>query len=98
MVSDITQNKHGGDPESIAANKRVNKVLDRTVVLNLITDAGAQGLTLDEISERLDRPPNVISGRITELKERGLIAASDARRKTRTGSLAKVYVLPGLHG
>lgn len=91
---DICANRHRGDRESQQAFERVDTERDRAVVLEIIQEQGANGATLDEISAKLDRPPNCLSGRITELKTSGLIRPSGSRRPTRTGSMAKVYVCP----
>lgn len=64
----------------------------RKSILRCIIDAGAYGITVDEISERLGVPPNAISGRVTELKRQGLCRHTDARRRTRAGSSASVIV------
>lgn len=64
----------------------------RTAVLFAIRQAGAAGLTLDELSERFDVSPNAISGRITELKRMGFVSHTGERRRTRAGSTAAVII------
>jgi hypothetical protein len=54
--------------------------------------AGTYGATLDELSLALDRPPNQISGRFTELRKRGAIIDTQQTRPTRTKSPARVYI------
>lgn len=49
-------------------------------------------VTTDEISTLFGKPPNAVSGRLTELKRDGLLVKTDKRRKTRTGRYARVYV------
>jgi predicted ArsR family transcriptional regulator len=56
----------------------------------------SSGITTDEISNLFGKPPNAISGRLTELKKDGLIVATDRRRKTRTGRYARVFVVAGV--
>lgn len=90
---DICRNRHGGSDMSILADKRVQKGADREQVFALIKAVWPGGRTLDEVSVILNRPCNCISGRFSELKKAGRIAASETTRKTRTGSMARVYVV-----
>ena len=90
---DLCFNRHGGAGTSILAHARVNKSRDRALVYGYIKAAGAFGMTLDELSIMLDRPPNCLSGRFSELKRSGEIIASDTKRETRTQSWARVYVV-----
>ncbi len=62
----------------------------RAKILGAIVRAGAAGVTLDELAEHFNCPPNALSGRITELKKLGLIEHSADRRKTRSGASASV--------
>ena len=89
---DITRNRHGGNAESTLANRDGNKKKDEARVFEIIKDAGDHGITLDEVAERMDRTPNSISGRISQLKKDGKVAPNGERRKTRTGSSAAVIV------
>ncbi len=89
---DPSQSKHHSDPESQQAFLTGDKDRDRQRVLELIKSAGSYGMTLDEVSIALRRPPNALSGRITELKARACITWNGRRRNTRTGTPAKVYV------
>ncbi len=89
---DICRRKHGGTETSVEADKVVKKLRDRSLILGYIKKAGAYGHTLDELSILLDRPPNALSGRLTELRLNGDITISDLRRSTRTGCKARVYV------
>jgi len=89
---DMCFNRHGGNAQSDAAHQRVQKSRDRALVYGFIKAAGTFGHTVDEISLLLDRAPNRISGRITELKKAGEIVASFVTRPTRTGSPARVYI------
>ena len=90
---DICRRKHGGAETSVLADKRVAKANDRRLVLGYIQEAGSYGHTLDEISVLLDRDANRLSGRFTELRKRGQILITETKRKTRTGSWARVYVV-----
>ncbi|QDT07967.1 hypothetical protein K227x_63970 [Rubripirellula lacrimiformis] len=58
--------------------------------LGRIIAAGERGVTLDELSASTGLPANEFSGRITELKRRGMIHHTDQRRPTRKGSTAAV--------
>jgi predicted transcriptional regulator len=90
---DICINRHRRSDTSMLADKRVNKNRDRELIYNYVKSSGAYGLTLDEMSIVLDRPCNCISGRFSELKRAGRIIASAETRRTRTGSVAHVYVV-----
>jgi len=88
---DVCARKHGGDAESRAAHRAGDKRADRQQVLDFIR-ARLGGATLDEVCVGLDREPNQISGRITELKRDGHLSWTGGRRTTRSGCSAKVYV------
>jgi hypothetical protein len=66
---DPTAGKHGGAPESIAAweQQKQHLAADQAAVLELIREAGANGMTSKEIAARLGKPLHAISGRLTEL-------------------------------
>lgn len=68
-------------------------------VYNVIRTAGWDGKTTDEIEEALKRPHQSISARVNELanwKPGPLIEARAARRTTRAGKPAAIYILAGL--
>ncbi len=90
-MEDICANRHGGAETSVAANKTVDKETDRLKILGLIKQYPIFGYTLDELSMKMGRSPNQLSGRLTELRMRGLIWISHTR-KTRTGRRARVYL------
>lgn len=90
--ADICRRKHGGAETSVDADKHVQKTRDRELIYDYIRAAGQYGYTLDELSVMLDRPPNRISGRVTELRVAGRIVTSDQTRLTRSGCKARVYV------
>ena len=89
---DLCFTRHGGAETSVLAHARVDKQRDRQLVYGYIKAAGLYGMTLDEVSIMLDRAPNRLSGRVSELKYAGEITPLATRRKTRTGSWACVYV------
>ena len=57
-----------------------------------IRDAGAHGLTADELAARLDMDRWSIQPRTSELKRKGLVRDSGQRRPNSTGKLAIVWV------
>jgi hypothetical protein len=68
-------------------------------VYNQIRTAGWEGKTTDEIEVTLGRPHQSISARVNELanwKPKPLIEARAARRNTRAGKPAAIYILAGL--
>jgi len=68
-------------------------------VYNIIRTAGWEGATTDEVEAILGRPHQSISARVNELanwKPQPLIEARAARRTTRTGKPAAIYILAGL--
>ena len=94
LPADVCAARHGSQPCSVAANPGpVSKAADRAVILQLAQQRGAFGLTLDEACAVLDRSPNQLSGRFTEL-HRTLHQLTDSgqKRPTRSGKPATVYV------
>lgn len=91
---DICAGRHGGADTSVQADKRVRKDKDRQLILCYIRAAGSFGMTLDELSIVLEKEQSRISGRVTELRTvyPPSIVDSGKRRKTRSGSMARVYV------
>ena len=76
--SDICSRKHHGNRNSIAATQRVDKQKDRELIFQLIKEA-TNGLTLKQACALLNRTPNQISGRFSELKKARLIYVSGRR-------------------
>lgn len=87
---DPCERKHGGDRESKAAFKRVDTDTDMAMILEIIRRSRS-GVTLDDVSAAIGRPPNAISGRFTSLKASGQIVATGETRPTRSGASAKIY-------
>lgn len=73
--ADIAAGRHGGNPESEAANLRAapHKAAQRQRVLTAIRQAGCWGLTCRELAGRWGVGMNAISGRFSELKRDGVI-------------------------
>lgn len=76
---DICANRHGGNANSVAANMRVNKQRDREVIFQLIKDSGLSGVTMKDACAALNKLPNEISGRFSELKKAGLVYVNGSR-------------------
>ena len=57
-----------------------------------IRDAGANGLTADELSARLEMDRWSIQPRTSELRRKGLIRDSGQRRRNATRKLAIVWI------
>jgi len=64
-IFDITAGKHQGNPQSVAANARVDKLKDRDRVLALLK---VSPFTSKEVAYCMRRQLNAVSGRFTELK------------------------------
>ena len=67
----------------------------RAKVFRYIRGEGFAGATCDEIEEALDMRHQTASPRVRELVLMGAIEDSGHRRRTRSGSTARVYVLGG---
>jgi DNA-binding transcriptional regulator YhcF (GntR family) len=88
-VGDITANRHGGNPESEAAYRRIVGSLRPRArqVLAEIEGAGEEGLTTRELAAKWRVGMNVVSGRFSELKKQEMI------RKTGVRDDCGVYVV-----
>lgn len=85
-----------GDTSSEAA-ERIEPDVARLarMVLTFIEKRAALGATCDEVEERTGLAHQTASARIRELVQEGLIFDSGARRKTRSGRNARVYLRRG---
>lgn len=88
---DICARKHGGNRQSVAANRITDKTRDRGRILEYL--AGVKDSTCDEAVVALGINYQTCSGRFAELKKDGLIVESGARRPTRTGCMAQAFKL-----
>lgn len=79
---------------SVAAAEAIAPKLGRLQRLaeQAIRDAGAHGLTADELAARLDMDRWSIQPRTSELKRKALIRDSGLRRPNRTGKMAIVWI------
>ncbi len=91
---DITASHHGGNPESAEANRRIapSKSETRNAIYAWALTLGEYGLTADECAEHFDCSHNHVAPRITELRALKLLIPTERKRKTRTGSPARVLV------
>jgi hypothetical protein len=88
---DITANRHGGNPESNAAfDRSKDSHKDDSERIFLLIDSAHYGMTSHEIGERIGRPLNHFSGRLTELCAAGMIE----RCGRRNGAAIWVSVQP----
>lgn len=85
-----------GDPDTshqAAKDATLTAGAIRTAIYELVRKAGPRGLTVDEI--RATMPPmaaSTLSARASDLIRDGWLKDSGERRKTRTGSTARVLV------
>lgn len=70
---------------------KTNTAEQREKVLARVGQAGAAGITLDELAAEWSVSPNTISGRFTELAAGGLLRRTTRRRATRSGASAVVW-------
>lgn len=87
---------HRGVDTSIAAAADIAPKLGRLQRLaeETIRAAGREGLTADELAERVDLPRWTMQPRTTELRLKGLVVDSGMRRRNCTGKAARVWVAP----
>jgi len=85
---------HRNVETSIAAADAVAPKLGRLqrMAEGAIRDAGAHGLTADELAARLEMDRWSIQPRTTELKRKGIVRDSGMRRPNATGKQAIVWI------
>ena len=85
---------HRGVETSIAAAQALSPKLGplQRMAEQAIREAGKDGLTADELAERLEKDRYSIQPRTSELKRKGLIRDSGQRRPNSSGKLAIVWV------
>ena len=97
---DPTVSHHQNNPESDQAfattPDQVRSKADRWI-LRLLYSAGDDGLTCDQLEEKMNQPHQTVSARITGLKKRILLGVKvvdglKVTRKTRTGKKAAVLI------
>lgn len=77
-MKDICSNKHKGSETSIEADKKVDKVLWRTKILEY---ARGREIWLHDVCRHFGKPANATSPRIAELKERNLLIPTGNRKE-----------------
>lgn len=91
----------GSDTSQQAAARKTNLAADRSRVLALIASRGAHGATTDEVEEILGLRHQNASARVWDLAGRNwrhplpgapFIVETEAKRRTRSGRWAHVYV------
>lgn len=97
IEEDICAAKHGGNPESKAANLRANKYLWRGLVEEFAIARGWTGITADEAAARFGVAHNTVAPRCSELQKAGILVplvfeGKRVRRATRAGSPAGVLI------
>lgn len=63
-------------------------------ILTFARERGRLGLTADELAQRWQCSHNHVAPRISELKKLGRLVQTTRTRLTRSGSPARVFVLP----
>lgn len=79
--TDVCQNRHGGNAESVAAYEagKAKHPKKRQLVLDHIASRGHQGATSHEIAQALGWGLNAVSPRLSELKKKKIIEKSGTR-------------------
>ena len=80
--------------EAAAASVEGDLTRREAQVLEVFKAAGAAWCTTDEVEARLGLTHQSVSARVSTLAKVGRLVKSEARRKTRSGRAAAVYVLP----
>jgi hypothetical protein len=88
---DICARRHGGDAQSVSANKVTDKSRDRSrIVAYLATVSDA---TCDEVEIALSMNHQTCSARFSDLKRANHIIPGNGKRPTRSGCLAQTWKL-----
>jgi hypothetical protein len=82
IFRDPSQRKHRGNPQSVAAHKRVAHTKADTwkQITELIAARKEYGATSKEVAGALGKPLHFLSGRLSELKQMGWIKENGQRR------------------
>lgn len=86
-MKDICSNRHGGNAESVEANRAVNKSRLRLLIL---ANLRFRDMTCEEVENATGLSHQTCSARFSELKRDGLIEPTK-RRKTRSGRWAMAW-------
>lgn len=82
-LPDVCRKRHKGNPESEAANRKIqsSKAHLQERILNWIRCAGSNGATCKEISRGMGLAYTTASARLSELKQQGRIYKTRERRE-----------------
>lgn len=72
--------RKGAPDTSIVAGYTVDTKTDERKAYYFYKKVGAKGLTSKELAKKMQKPLNAVSGRITALRDKGLIRDSGYRR------------------
>lgn len=94
LFGDVTQNFHGGNPESVAAHDSIvpSKSELRARVVAQVVFAGDFGATCDEVEQATGYSHQTCSARFTEAVALGELIRTDRTRPTRSGRAARIHV------
>jgi len=90
-MPDLPFQKHSQTSIDAATDMRGCAPTKRKQVLHSIANAGARGVTDDEVQVMLNMNPSTQRPRRIELVERGLVVDSGGKRRTRSGRFAVVW-------
>jgi len=95
-MGDICKNRHGGNPESVAAHDSLGdvKTVQKYQVLQFVHAQAVRGATTEEVSVALGMPIQTASARMADLKAYGMLEATNERRPTMSGRSARVIIHP----
>jgi len=94
MENSLPYQSHS-ETSKAAAVKKTDAKADRKIILTMIIARGANGLTNDEISQRLGHDSSFYSPRLIELERSKKILKLKSTRKTRKERKANIYVAVG---
>ena len=88
LLNDVCYNRHGGNEQSVEANRHVDKQKQSKLILEALERVGEA--TCEQIEYAASLSHQSCSARISELKRDGKIVKVGTR-KTRSGCSAAVY-------
>lgn len=79
---DVCASRHGGSETSVAAHERIIHTKEEThqKIMKLVRARKGYGVTVKEVAGAFGVQVNTISGRLSELKQRGKLKDSGERR------------------
>lgn len=94
-AGDVTASRHRGAETSEEAYTRIAPSRERLreQVLGFVRGMGTHGATVEECARELEMRYTTCSARCSELLRDGFLQRSDNRRKTSSGSAARVLVV-----